>query len=171
MADLRHLIGKLGFTEVRTLQSSGNVVFSGAVASLDDAARSIEEAMVLKLGVAARAVVLSCDELDAIIDANPLAPLAADPSRLLTFVVNHAGSDAGSLSALAPLCSQQWDTDAAAVGPRAAYVWCPQGVLQSPAAAAIGRLLGDGVTARNWSTLLRLQKLCKEGAAEETAPR
>ena len=31
MADLRQLIGKLGYTDVRTLLNSGNIVFSGTV--------------------------------------------------------------------------------------------------------------------------------------------
>jgi uncharacterized protein (DUF1697 family) len=70
-----------------------------------------------------------------------------------------------ALDGLAPLCSQAWEPEAMALGPRAAYVWCPNGVLESQAAAAIGRLLGDGVTARNFNTLLRLQKLCRETAA------
>lgn len=161
MADLRQLIGKLGYTDVRTLLNSGNIVFSGALESPELAASAIEEAIVLKLGVAATVIVLSCDELDAIIDANPLVPIAADSARLLTFVV----TDASALASLAPVCEQQWDPEAVALGPRAAYVWCPNGVLESQAAAAIGRLLGDGVTTRNFNTLLRLQKLCREGAA------
>jgi uncharacterized protein (DUF1697 family) len=161
MADLRQLIGKLGYTDVRTLLNSGNVVFNGTVESPELTARSMEEAIVLKLGVAATVIVLAAEELDAIIDANPLVPIAADPARLLTFIP----SAALALDGLAPLCSQAWEPEAMALGPRAAYVWCPNGVLESQAAAAIGRLLGDGVTARNFKTLLRLQKLCRETAA------
>lgn len=161
MADLRQLIGKLGYTDVRTLLNSGNIVLSGTVEAPDLAARAIEEAIVLKLGVAATAIVLTCDDLDAIIDANPLVPIAADSSRLLTFVV----TDPSVLASLAPVCAQPWEPEAVALGPRAAYVWCPEGVLESQAAAALGRLLGDGVTARNFNTLLRLQKLCREGPA------
>jgi uncharacterized protein (DUF1697 family) len=156
MADLRQLIGKLGYTDVRTLLNSGNVVFSGAVAAPALACTAIDEALVLRLGVAARVQVLDCAELDAIIAANPLTSIATDPARLLAFVV----ADPASLDALQPLVAQRWEPEALALGERAAYLWCPKGVPLSKVAPAAARLLGDEVSARNWTTLLKLQKMC-----------
>jgi uncharacterized protein (DUF1697 family) len=40
-------------------------------------------------------------------------------------------------------------------------VWCPSGILDSTAAAALGKQLGDGTTARNWATLSKLHALCR----------
>ena len=51
---------------------------------------------------------------------------------------------------------------AKALGERAVYVWCPGGVLDSTAAAALGKQLGDATTARNWATLCKLHALCQE---------
>ena len=45
---------------------------------------------------------------------------------------------------------------------RAAYVWCPEGILDSPVVAALGKKLGDATTTRNWATLSKLHTLCQE---------
>jgi len=160
MADLRKLIADLGYSDVRSVLNSGNVVFSGPAKPQDTVAAELEEALVLKLGVAARVLVLGCDELDAIIAGNPLLEKADDHSRLLTFIL----SGAHSREAIAALCEQDWRPGAAALGERAAYVWCPGGILDSAAAAALGKQLGDATTSRNWSTLLKLHALCADGA-------
>jgi uncharacterized protein (DUF1697 family) len=160
MADLRKLIADLGYSEVRSVLNSGNVVFGGPAKPQDRVGAEIEEALVLKLGVAARALVLDCEELAEIIAANPLLDRADDHSRLLTFIL----SSPHSRQAIAALCEQDWGGGAAALGERAAYVWCPDGILDSAAAAALGKQLGDATTSRNWSTLLKLHALCAEGA-------
>jgi uncharacterized protein (DUF1697 family) len=156
MADLRKLVGDLGFDDVRSVLNSGNVVFSAPPLAPADAAVAIEEALVLKLGIAARVMVLGCDELSTVISENTLLPLATDPARLITFIY----SDPQMRHQLEPLCGQDRGRGALALGQRAAYVWCPDGVLDSPAAARVGKLLGDNTTARNWSTLSKLHVLC-----------
>ncbi|CDG81467.1 DUF1697 domain-containing protein [Janthinobacterium agaricidamnosum] len=155
MADLRKLLGDLGYTDVRTVLNSGNVVFgAGGVPPAESAIR-IEEALVLKLGVAARATVLDAAQFAAIIEQNSLQALADDPSRLLVSVLN----DAADMQRIEPLLRQDWAPEALAVGQWAAYVWCPGGVLASRAATALGVLLGDAVTSRNWSTMNKLHAL------------
>jgi uncharacterized protein (DUF1697 family) len=161
MADLRKLIADLGYEHVRSVLNSGNVVFTGPVKPHDTVAAEIEEALVLKLGVAARTLVLDCRELQAIMSSNPLLELATDHARLLTFIL--AGPH--SRQAIEALCGQDWHPGAMALGERAAYVWCPSGILDSTAAAALGKQLGDATTARNWATLSKLHALCQESPA------
>lgn len=156
MADLRVLVESLGYTGVHTLLNSGNVVFRAAGTTTGEAAAAIEEALVLKLGVAARVFVLDRDELAAIIDANPLLDVATDHARLLVFLFG----EAGQRDKLAALDSRDWGCERLALGERAAYVWCPVGMLDSAAATSLGKLLGDGTTSRNWNTLLKLKALC-----------
>jgi uncharacterized protein (DUF1697 family) len=157
MADLRKLVADLGYADVRSLLNSGNVVFSAArLPAPAAAAAAIEEALVLKLGVASRVTVLAADELAAVIAENPLLAVATDHSRLLSFIF----ADPALRAAVEPLCAQDWAPGALALGRRAAYVWCPNGVLDSAAAAAVGKQLGDATTARNWSTLCKLYALC-----------
>ncbi|SDA47679.1 DUF1697 domain-containing protein [Janthinobacterium sp. 551a] len=162
MADLRKLLGDLGFADVRTVLNSGNVVYdAGAVVPADAAAR-IEEALVLKLGVAARVTVLSASQFDELMVQNTLAPVA-DAARLLALVLNNPAD----MQRLAPLLHQPWQPEALALGQWAAYAWCPDGVLASKVVAALGVLLGDGVTSRNWATMQKLHVLL--GGADPAA--
>ena len=152
MADLRKLITDLGYTDVCTVLNSGNVVFGGAKVDPAESATRIEEALVLKLGVAARATVLCAAQFSEIIDENCLHAVADDPSRLLVSVLN----DPADMRKLKPLLKQDWTPEAFAAGKWAAYVWCPGGVLASRVASTMGVLLGDAVTSRNWSTMSKL---------------
>lgn len=156
MADLRKIMADLGYTDVRSVLNSGNVIFSAAPLDPMVAATVIEEALVLKLGVAARVIVLTSDELLTIIEENPLLPVTTDPARLLTFIL----ADPALRAAVEPLCELDWGAGALALGKRAAYVWCPAGVLDSAAAAALNKQLGDAITSRNWITLSKLHLVC-----------
>jgi len=164
MADLRKLLGDMGYEDVHSVLNSGNLVFSADAIVPDRAAAAIEEQLVLKLGLAARVTVLSREELATVLAENPLLPVAEDHSRLLVFML--AGAAARSL--VAPLCERDWGAEALAVGQRAAYVWCPEGMLGSAAATALGKQLGDNSTSRNWNTLCKLYALC--GEAESVPP-
>lgn len=160
MADLRQLVDGLGYSNVRSVLNSGNLIFSADGIDPGTAAAAIEEQLVLKLGVAARVLVLSRDELAAVLAENTLLPLASDHARLLVFML----ADAAARSAASALCEREWGAEALAVGQRAAYVWCPEGMLDSAAAAALGKQLGDHTTSRNWNTLCKLYALCSEDA-------
>ncbi|KAB0326796.1 DUF1697 domain-containing protein [Janthinobacterium sp. PLB04] len=164
MADLRKLLGDLGFAQVSTVLNSGNVVYDGGKVAPADAAARIEEALVLKLGVAARVTVLSASQFAELIEQNPLAP-AADAARLLVLVLNNPAD----VQRLAPLLQQPWQPEALALGRWAAYAWCPDGVLASKVVAALGVLLGDGVTSRNWATMQKLHALLNGPEAAATS--
>jgi uncharacterized protein (DUF1697 family) len=155
MADLRKLIADLGFDNVRSLLNSGNVVFGGAQVDPAEAAAMIEEALVLKLGVASRVTVLEQAQLAAIVADNPLVELASDPARLMVFVVGAAARR----QLVAPLTQEDWAPEALALGRHAVYAWCPAGVLASRVVVSLNKLLGDETTARNWSTISKLHAL------------
>jgi uncharacterized protein (DUF1697 family) len=154
MADLRALVEGLGYTNVTTLLNSGNVVFTAPPRVRGDAAARIERAVASSLGVSSRVAVLTGPELDAVVEANPLLHVADNPSRLQVAVLY----DADAVTALKPLLKARLAPEVLALGPRAAYVWCPAGVIDSQALKAIGRAVADRVTVRTWSTILKLQK-------------
>lgn len=164
MADLRTLVESLGYTGVRSLLNSGNVVFDAAVPPID-AAQAIEEAMAVRLGVSARVFVFASHDVDQIIDDNPLLHLATDHARLFAFLL--PGESQRALAA--DLCRQDWAPETVALGRHAVYVWCPQGLLDSAVAAALGKRLGDGATSRNWNTMIKLHGLCHDDS--RPAPR
>jgi uncharacterized protein (DUF1697 family) len=162
MADLRALMEGLGFLQVRTLLNSGNVVFDVPddlpASRRKDIPRRIESAMTENLGVSARVLVITAAELDAIIAANPLLDVATDPARLLVAVMSADLERAR----LAPLAQGDWGADRCAVGEGAVYLWCGRGILDSDLAKAFFRVPGEGMTSRNWSTMLKLQALVRK---------
>jgi uncharacterized protein (DUF1697 family) len=157
MADLRKVIGDLGFTGVRTLLNSGNAVFMGPKATHKEVRRAIEEALVMKLGVPSRVTVLDSEELAQVVAGNPLADRVEEPARLLVFFLTRPRDH----DRLEPLPAKDWGGEVLALGKRAAYISCPAGILQCRAAGAVGTELGDATTSRNWSTVLKLHALCE----------
>ena len=155
MADLRTLVEKLGYGDVRTLLNSGNIVFTGPSGLPGGVAARIEAALAKRLGVAARVTVLTAAEFAAAAADNPLVDVAANPSRLLIAVLARPADR----SRLIPLAKQDWAPEALAIGARVAYLWCPDGIIVSRLAKAVGRVLGDAVTMRNWATCTKLIEL------------
>ena len=151
MADLRAAIEALGYTDVKTLLNSGNVVFTAGVAP-DKAAAEIEKILKDDLGVPARVTVVTAEEIAAAVAENLLLDVADNFSRLFVSFLN----DPADLSKLKPLMKEKWDPEVLALGKRVAYVWCPNGLLESPLSQAVARALGDGVTTRNWATILKI---------------
>jgi uncharacterized protein (DUF1697 family) len=157
MADLRALVEGLGYSDVRTLLNSGNVVFTAPGVAPGDAAARIEGALAERLGVSSRVTALTAAELAAAVTENPLLEVADNPSRLLVaFLAKPADR-----SRLKPLMEQDWSPEVLAVGTRVAYIWCPEGILASRLPEAVGRALGDGVTTRNWATVTKLEALAE----------
>jgi uncharacterized protein (DUF1697 family) len=158
MADLRGVVESLGYGDVRTLLNSGNVVFSCPGKAPGDAAARIEKALAEELGVSARVTVLTADEIADAIASNPLEAVADNPSRLLLAVLQSTADRAK----LEPLLKQDWGDEALALGKRVAYVWCANGINTSALMEAVGRALGDAVTARNWATARKLCTLAQD---------
>jgi len=155
MADLREVMERLGYGDVRTLLNSGNVVFTVPKAARADPASRIEKALASRLGVATRVAVLTAAEVQAAVLDNPLGELADNPSRLQIMVL----TDPARRAQLAPLLKERWAPEALALGKRVAYVWCPHGIIDSRLMAAVSCILGDAGTVRNMATMARIQGL------------
>lgn len=160
MADLRDLCEGLGYRDVKTLLNSGNLVFSSPRADAKAAAK-IEKEILRELGVSSRVLVITGAELDEIVTENPFDEGEANPSR---FLVTVFGSTVDRAK-LRELARQDWGADKVAIGSRAAYVWCARGLLDSEPAAALGKLLGENGTSRNWATMRKLQALMSGSGA------
>lgn len=158
MADLRKLVEGLGYTDVRTLLNSGNVVFTVRGAVKGEHGRRIEKAIEARLGVSSRVTVLDAKEVEAIIADNPLLKIAKDPSRLFITVL----SDASHRKRLETIAKQSWSPDALGIGKRVAYLWCTEGQMGSRLADAVIKELRDDQTTRNWATMLKIRALMNE---------
>jgi uncharacterized protein (DUF1697 family) len=162
MAELRAMVESLDYGAVRTLLNSGNVVFTVPGRAKGDPATRIEKALESELGVSSKITVLTAAELATVVAENPLLEVADNPSR--TFVAFLA--DPARRKQLEPLARQDWTPELLAVGARVAYLWCPDGLLASRLSEAVGKLLGDGVTTRNWATVVKLQALIEARTSE-----
>jgi uncharacterized protein (DUF1697 family) len=152
MADLKKLVEGLGFGDARTLLNSGNVVFTSPKPSAATAAAKIQTAIAAELGVECRVIVIPGKELEAIMESNPLVKQADNHSRLMCGIV----ADPKLLAKLKPLTERDWSPEGLAVGERVVHYWCPNSILESPVGTAVAKALGDGVTSRNWATMLKL---------------
>ena len=155
MADLRVLLGKLGYADVATLLNSGNAVFTGAAQPASKHAGRIRQAVLEKTGVYALVIVKSAKDMAEIIEGNELGSIADDHSRLLVAMT----SDVKALAGLRALARAAWGDERIHIGKHAAYVWCANGILESKALEALLKgLLGTGTT-RNWATLNKIHAL------------
>jgi len=184
MADLRELVAALGHGGVSTYIQSGNVLFdagadtgagagsgsgSGAVAGSSALAAELADAITAGLGVSAPVVVLSRDELAAVIGANPF-PGQPDPKRVHAVVLSgalEADATAKIDAALARSAAKGARDELVIVG-RTLYLHTPDGFGNSELSAAVLRILSSprsGVTgtARNWATMTKLLDLCGGG--------
>lgn len=155
MADLRALLESLGYTGVRTLLNSGNAVFHAPDATPEALSRRIHDAVKTSLGVDAHVIVKTAREMAASVEENALRDVAANPSRLLVAYT----ASAGALGEFKPLTKSDWSPGALHLGNHAAYLWCPDGILESALNVAVGRALGDRVTTRNWATVEKIHAL------------
>ena len=167
MADLRALITGLGHANVRTLLNSGNVIFEGPSSKTGDQALRIQNAIAAKLGVSARVSVVTAADLAAIVRENPLQSIANDPSRFLAAFV----SDRAVLTKIKPLIHQSWAPDQLAIGSRAAYIWCANGIVESKLLQAFSGQMGEAITTRNWSTVLKLNAATSISSAAQPIQR
>jgi uncharacterized protein (DUF1697 family) len=152
MADLRAMVQELGHYDVRTLLNSGNVVFRSARPRMTAVADELEAAISRKFGISARVIVVDATELNAIVRDDPLHSVVSDPAR---YVVAF-GAPRTVLAESRSMLQQSWAPEAFALGARAAYLWCADGIADSKLVKAFSRVAGDTITTRNWTTVLKL---------------
>lgn len=164
MAELKALFEGLGYRHVKTLLNSGNVVFGvshpGGDVPVDSEWPAVqpgplEDAIRQHTEVSCRVMVITQGTLERMLAENLLKDVATDFSRLMVNVLS-APEDAARLE---PLLTQNWGEERLLVGQEAVYTWLPHSVLESPLNVALSKRLKDRVTARNWSTMLKLQEL------------
>lgn len=151
MADLKALLAGLGATNVSTVLNSGNAVFDTPKKL---SAERIRATVREQLGVDAAVILKSAAEWAAIAAPHGITE-ADDDSRLLVAVT----ADAAALKAAGAIAGQ--GQERFVVTDRAAYLWCAHGILESKAAVALLKMLGDGGTTRNWATVSKLNALAQ----------
>jgi uncharacterized protein (DUF1697 family) len=151
MADLKALLTELGATNVSTLLNSGNAVFDSKKKLGAD---KIRAAVREQLGVDAAVILKTATEWAAIAAGHGLDG-ADDPSRLLVAIT----ADAQALQKVTDIAAASGEQFL--VTADAAYLWCGNGILESKAAVALLKKLGESGTSRNWTTVEKLNALAQ----------
>jgi uncharacterized protein (DUF1697 family) len=155
MAELREMVTALGFTDVKTLLQSGNVVFRGPAKATAKLESQLEAALEKRFGMHVDFHVRTADEWRALVEANPFHVEATkDPGHLLVTCFK-APLDPVSVTALRAAIPGRETLHADG---RHLYMVFPDGVGTSKAPTIAGKKLGAG-TARNWNTVLKLAAL------------
>jgi len=155
MADLRAVLGELGYEAVKTHLISGNAIFTSSKpprAVAEEVAQAIDKDLLAGIKV----VVLSRSELARVIADNPLPKAADDGSKFLVLFLS-AKIDPAALDDLDPA---DFAPEEFRLGEHEIYVWCRNGIQDSKLMKALAKQdLGVTATARNWNTVTRLLEL------------
>ena len=150
MADLKRCFEAAGFTDVKTVLSSGNVVFDARAKPETALARAAEAAMAKRLGRTFVTIVRSAADLQAMIDTDPFATFRPSPNakRIVTFLRD---SHAGALSL--PIATDGVEM-LATTGREVfiTYLPNPKGPVFM---TLIEKTFGVNVTTRTWDTVRR----------------
>ena len=148
MPELKRSFEAAGFTDVKTLLSSGNVVFSARAAAAGTLQRKAEAAMTKTLGRTFQTIVRSAKALHELLEADPYAAvrLPANAKRVVTFL-----REPPKAKLSLPL-----ETDGAQIVAMngcevfSAYVPGPRGPVFM---TLIEKTFGSDVTTRTWETI------------------
>ncbi len=148
MPELQACFEHAGFADVRTVLSSGNVVFSTPQRSEAAILRGIEAAMRAKLDRGFRTLVRPADHLRALLDADPFAAfkLPAQAKRVVTFLP--------APPAAPPALPMERDGARilAVLGREAFTAYVP--IPGKPVfMALLEKTFGDDITTRTWDTV------------------
>jgi uncharacterized protein (DUF1697 family) len=140
-ADLRKHFGAMGFEDVGTFRTSGNVVFGGARGTEAKLQARVEKELSAAVGFDVTVFLRSEDEVRAIADHQPFAPADVESSEGKLQVSILAGKPAAA--ARKQVLALATDQDQLVFGERELY-WLPSGgILESPLdLKAIEKLVG-----------------------------
>ncbi len=157
MDELKDLYESLGFKDVATYIQSGNVIFTNDDADVARLRRHIEDGFAKKFGFHVEVIVRTSAELREIIDKNPFQSQQSKESKwvVVMFLAAHPDDTA------------QEDLLKTYVGPeeifiigKEMYIYYPNGIGRSKLShSLIEKKLKTVGTARNWNTVLQLQKM------------
>jgi uncharacterized protein (DUF1697 family) len=149
MADLRALLERLGYADVRTLLLSGNAVFTSPARSGAKVESAIERALADDLGLRVKVLARSASELAKVVRETPYAD--APPKELhVAFLSAQPGRNDLDPKGYAP--------DEFTFGDRVAYLRLRNGVSGSRL-PSFEKTLGLTATVRTWNTVTKLHAL------------
>lgn len=148
MAELRACFEKLGFEDVKTVLSSGNVIFSGADIPLAELTELIESGMDKHLPRSFPAIIRKQNDLIALLDTDPYAAFDVSPEakKVVTFLREPLEEDIA-------LPIELHDARILSVKGKEVFTAYIPGEHGPVFMKLIKKTLGTGVTTRTWNTI------------------
>ena len=152
MPQLKAAFESAGFTNVKTVLGSGNVVFDTRGAGVESLARRADAAMESEIGRAYPAIVRSLEDLHALLEADPFAPFErpSDAKRVVTFLREPPKAKLGKL----PLVLAR--AKILAVEGRHVFTMYQPTPGNPSFMTLIEKTFGKDVTTRTWETLQKI---------------
>ena len=156
--ELVTILDSLGLQDVRTYIQTGNAVFRARGVRAAKLAQQITDAIAASNGFAPRTMILTHDELEAAIAANPFPEAETAPTSLHLWFLETTPKkpDLGALERLR-LPNERFRLDG-----KVFYLHAPDGVGRSKLAARVEKALGVQGTARNWRSVTGIRNLAAE---------
>jgi uncharacterized protein (DUF1697 family) len=152
MSELRDLVEGAGFSDVKTLLASGNLVLRSKLTGAKLEAK-LEKVILEGLELKTDVFVRDADQLDAIIAANPFKPFAKSNANFLVVNFLRGAASAAEMEAMAKTALTGEEIKQ---GKDCLYIKFPKGQGQSKLKMP---KLG---TARNWNTVTKLAAMARE---------
>ena len=153
MSELRECFEAAGFEDVKTVLSSGNVVFHARAASEHALEKKIEAAMKKHLDRTFMTIVRSVDDLREIIERDPYKrfKVSTGAKRVVTFL-----RDGPKKNLTLPIESE--GATILALEDRAVFTAYVPGPKGGAFMGVLERALGKDITTRTWDTVKKLAK-------------
>ena len=154
MADLRKLFERLGFTNVRTVLATGNVIFDVSQSNRLDIASQIERAIASAYGYETVAILYTKNELSDLLEADPFHSIA--PSTKSSAQVSFTQGGSGRLPFDTPYdVPQKGYKVVGMIDDAVCSVIDLSGAKRPDLLAVLDRAFNKKVTTRNWKTIER----------------
>ena len=157
MADLKQLLTKAGYANVRTYIQSGNIAFESEVSEPSVICEHVTQCIKGSHGFAPRTLAISLETVTQIIANNPYTDAEKTPKELHVFFLKDPAIDA-KIEALDALKTQ---SERFTITNEAVYLHLPDGVWKSKLASHLEKHLGVAATARNWRSTTKLLELAQ----------
>lgn len=158
MVELRKCFETVGFTAVKTLLNSGNVLFSSDANDIETLRKKIEECLEERFGFSIGTIVRPQQELQEMVEGNPFRKIEVTPQTRL-YVTFLSEEPNGSLKI--PYESQEKNFKILEVLGKAIFsvVILSEKYGTLDAMNIIGKEYSKNVTTRNWNTVVKMAAL------------
>lgn len=156
VALLRAALTEAGFGSVETYINSGNAVLASESSAIETR-RSIAAIVKERFGFEKDIMLVSRADWARLVASNPFPEAVAEPTTLHAFVL----AGAPEAAAVAALEARATERERVVVEGRTLYFHVPDGFGRSKLPPVIDRVLGVASTARNWRTVMALDRMAQ----------